>query len=280
MIQPLLAVTEPLNQLMGIRPIASEHAAGVDMMLEFIHWFMLVLFVGWSAFFLYTLYRFRRSKHPKADHLGVTSHTSHYAEIAIVAVEAIVLLVFAFPLWAKRVRDFPNEKDAITVHVIAEQFAWNVHYPGPDGVFGRRSLKLVTPENPLGLDPTDPFAKDDITTLNQLHLPVGKPAVVYVTSKDVIHSFGVRHMRVMQDATPGMNVPVWFTPTVTTEEMKRQLNDKDFQYEITCSQLCGIGHYRMRGFITVDTPEQFSAWMSEQGKANAGAAAQPKNDYE
>ena len=141
------------------------------------------------------------------------------------------------------------------MRVVAEQFAWNVHYPGKDGKFGKASISLIDAENPLGLDRNDPDAKDDIITLNQLNIPVNKPVIVYLTSKDVIHSFTLYEMRVKQDAIPGMDIPVWFVPTRVGE------------YEITCSQLCGLGHYRMRGFVNVKSTADFATWMAEQVKA-------------
>ena len=112
-------------------------------------------------------------------------------------------------------RQLPAEKDAVRVRVVGQQFAWNIHYPGPDGVFGKTDIKLVDAQaNPLGIDKKDPAAADDFTTVNQLHLPVNKPAIVYLSSMDVIHSFGLQEMRVKQDAIPGLVTPVWFEPTV------------------------------------------------------------------
>jgi cytochrome c oxidase subunit 2 len=118
----------------------------------------------------------------------------------------------------------------------------------------------------LGLDRTDPDAKDDITTVNQLHLVVGKPAIVHLSSKDVIHSFNLTEFRVKQDAIPGLSIPLWFIPTITTDDMRKKLGEDDFVYEIACAQLCGLGHYSMRGYVTIDTPEQFQAWMDEEEK--------------
>lgn len=138
------------------------------------------------------------------------------------------------------------------MRVVAEQFAWNVHYPGADGRFGRTDIALLGPANPLGLDRTDPAAKDDIATINQLHLPVNRPVIVYLSSKDMVHSFTLPQMRVKQDATPGIAQPVWFTPTETG------------QWEIVCSQLCGLGHYRMRGFYTIQTQADFDAWLAAE----------------
>ena len=139
----------------------------------------------------------------------------------------------------------------------SEQFAWNIHYPGPDGMFGRTEVTRVAADNPLGLDRRDPAAKDDITTINQLNLPVDRPVLVHLSSKDVIHSFGLFEMRVKQDAVPGLDIPVWFIPN--------KLGD----YEIACSQLCGLGHYRMRGFISVKTDADFKAWLAEEARRSA-----------
>ena len=159
----------------------------------------------------------------------------------------------------------PPESEALVVQVTGEQFAWNVHYAGPDGVFGRTDIKLLDLQsNPLGLDRSDPAAKDDVTTLNQLYLPVNKPIIVRLRSKDVIHSFGVPEFRVKQDAIPGLTIPIWFVPTVTTAEMRTRTGNPEFQYEIACAQLCGLGHARMRGFVTVQTAEEFQKWMEEQ----------------
>jgi cytochrome c oxidase subunit II len=226
---------------------------------------MLILFVGWGAFFAYCLIRFRRSRHPVASYTGVTSHTSSYLEIGVAVVEGVLLFAFSIPLWAARVDDIPDPKQALLVQVTAEQFAWNVHYAGPDGVFGKTDVKLLDLQaNPLGLDRNDPAAKDDVTTLNQLYLPVNRPVIVRLRSKDVIHSFGVPEFRVKQDAIPGLTIPIWFIPNVTTAEMRSRTGKPEFQYEIACAQLCGLGHAGMRGFVTVQTAEEFQTWMDEQ----------------
>lgn len=249
-----------INKYLGILQNASEHGAAVDNMMEIVHWFMLLLFVGWSVFLIYVLCRFRASRNPKASYVGVTSKTSTYLEAGVVVIEAILLLGFAFPLWAKRVNEFPRE-NAIEVGVVAQQFAWNFIYPGPDKKFGRRAANLVTSENPLGLDSDDPDGKDDIFSLNQMHLPLGKPAILHISSKDVIHSFSVRQMRITQDAIPGLSIPSWFTPT------------RAGQYEIACAQLCGNQHYTMRGFLTVETGEQFDNWLKTAAASGSGGGS-------
>jgi cytochrome c oxidase subunit 2 len=227
--------------------------------------------VGWMTFFTLALLRFRKRRNPVPDYKGVTSHRNTYLEVGVVVVEAVLLIGFSIPLWADRVDEFPAEKDATVVRVIAQQFAWNVHYPGPDGKFGKTDVTLVDEaSNPIGLDRSDPVAKDDVTTVNQLHVPVNKPVIVQLSSKDVIHSFGVPEFRVKQDAIPGLRIPLWWTPTVTTEEMRKKAGHaEDWTYEIACAQLCGIGHATMRGFVTVETPEAFQAWFDGQAAAQA-----------
>jgi cytochrome c oxidase subunit 2 len=222
-----------------------------------VHWLMLVLFVGWGFFFVYVLFRFRKSANPTASYVGAKGKISKGIEIAVAVVEVILLVFYAIPAWATRVRDFPPESEAVVVRVTGEQFAWNVHYPGTDGRFGRRDIKLVGADNPLGLDRTDQDAKDDIVTTNQLSIPVDRPVLVHLASKDVIHSFGLFEMRVKQDAVPGMDIPVWFIPNRIGE------------YEIVCSQLCGLGHYRMRGFLSVKSEADFNSWLGEEAKALA-----------
>lgn len=298
----------------------SAHGPQIDNMIAIVHWLMLVLFVGWGIYFVYVLVRFRKSKHPTADPIGVKSHFSSYIEIGVAIIEAVLLIGFSIPLWASITNAFPAEKDAVVVRVVAEQFAWNIHYSGADGKFGKTEIFLVSSDNPLGLDRNDPDAKDDIATINQMNLPVNRPVIIYLTTKDVIHSFSLPLYRVKHDAIPGQRIPLWFTPVKTTKEIQEQLtrevsiadgkmspvlammisvtdyNDKNGSSiikkgdsftdemipqllqagnasvraapatptEIACAQLCGLGHFRMRGFVTVQTPEEYSAWLTEQ----------------
>ena len=257
-----------MTEWLGLPPLASTHGGQVDSLIGWTHIFMFVLAIGWGAFFTYALIRFRRSRNPVANYAGVKSHTSSYLEVGVLVVELVLLFGFSIPLWAARVDRRPSEHDALVVHVTGEQFAWNVRYAGPDGVFGRTDIKLIDVQtNPLGLDRSgDPAAKDDVTTLNQLYLPVNKPVIVKLRSKDVIHSFGVPEFRVKQDAIPGLTIPIWFIPDVTTAEMRTRTGKPEFQYEIACAQLCGLGHYRMRGFVTVLSADEFAKWMEQQVK--------------
>jgi cytochrome c oxidase subunit 2 len=264
------SVENIMTEWLGLPALAADHGGQVDSLIGWIHIFMLVLFVGWGSFFTYALIRFRKARNPVADYAGVKSHRSTYMEIGVAVVEAVLLFGFAIPIWAARVDTVPPSSEALQVQVTGEQFAWNVHYAGPDGKFGRTDIKLLDLQsNPLGLDREDPAAKDDVTTVNQLYLPVNKPVVVRLRSKDVIHSFGVPEFRVKQDAIPGLTIPIWFVPNTTTAEMRAKKGNPEFQYEIACAQLCGLGHARMRGFVTVQTAEEFQKWLDEQIKQSA-----------
>ena len=255
------------HKWLGMQPLAAAHGGEIDGLIGWIHVFMAILFIGWGAFFVYCLFRFRRSQNPVANYTGVTSNASKYSEIGVAIVEAVLLVGFSIPLWAARVDRLPSESEALVVQVTAEQFAWNIHYAGPDGKFGRTDIKLLDLQsNPLGLDRSDPAAVDDVVTLNQLYLPVNRPIIVKLRSKDVIHSFGVPEFRVKQDAIPGLTIPIWFVPNVTTADMRTQLGNAEFQYEIACAQLCGLGHAKMRGFVTVQSAEEFQTWLDEESK--------------
>jgi len=252
-----------MTDWLGLPPLAAANGGQIDSLIAWTHVFMAILFVGWGGFFAFCLVRFRRSRNPVANYTGVRSHASSYLEVAVAVVEAVLLVGFSIPLWAARVDARPP--DALVVEVTGEQFAWNIHYAGPDGRFGRTDVKLLDLQsNPLGLDRDDPAAKDDVTTLNQLYLPVNRPIVVRLRSKDVIHSFGVPEFRVKQDAIPGLTIPIWFVPNITTTEMRSRTGKAEFQYEIACAQLCGLGHARMRGFVTVVTPAEFEKWLTDK----------------
>jgi len=239
-------------------PDYSAHGWQVDQIIVITHWLMAILFVFWGAFFLYTLYRFSAKRNPKASYHGMQSHWSTWGEAGVAVVEVVLLVGFSIPAWYRwSSRPEAGETNPFEVRVIAEQFAWNVHYPGPDGKFGRTDVKLVTSTNPVGLDMTDSAAQDDVVALNQLHLPVNRQALIHVSSKDVIHSFKLPVMRVEQDAIPGADVPIHFKPVRTTNSDT---------WEIACAQLCGLGHYRMRGQLVVNTQQDLDKWLASQPK--------------
>lgn len=232
---------------------ASAHGPHLDYINALVHWVMAVLFVGWSLYFIYVLVRFRAKRNPQASYSGAHTHATTWIEVAVVIAEVILLVGFSIPAWSDWITPPPKSKNPLEIRVVAEQFTWNIHYPGPDGTFGRTDVHQVTAGiNPLGLDLNDPAARDDIFSLNQLHLEVNRPVSIRLMSKDVIHSFGLPPMRVKQDAIPGMEIPVYFTPVKTSAGKK---------WEIACAQLCGLGHFRMRGQLTVETKQEFQAWL-------------------
>ncbi len=258
-----------LNRLLGILPNASEHGPLVDHMLEFCHWFMLALFVGWITYFLIAIFRFHKSRNPKADYYGVRSHASTHIEFSVVLIEAVILLGFALPLWGRRVNDIPQTGDRLEVRCIAYQFGWFFHYPGPDGKFGRQNIRFISGSNELGTDPNDPNGADDFYTKNDLRLINHKPTVVRVTSRDVIHGLALQEMRIQQDAMPGMEIPQWFRPIKTGT------------WQIICAQLCGQNHFQMVATYKVDEQKAFDEFQKEMldlkasNAPTAGAAPTP-----
>jgi cytochrome c oxidase subunit 2 len=240
-------------KLLGLPLLGSKHGADVDSFIWYVHILMVVLFVGWFAYFLYAIWRFRASRNPKADYVGTTTHASSWIEGAVALVEGVLLIGFAIPLWAHSVEEFPPASQSIVMRVIAKQFDWTARYPGADGQFGSNRIDLVASDNPMGLDKSDPAAKDDIiVTGSEMAVPVNTNVIVHITSLDVIHSFKVVPLRVTQDANPGMSIPIHFWPTVTNS------------YQIQCSQLCGNGHARMRGVFKVMTQQDFDKWLASK----------------
>jgi len=243
------------SKILGIPDTYSHHGSAVDHMMDVVHWFMFALFVGWTIFFLFCLWRFRQSKHPKASYEGVRSHFSTHVEIGVIIIEAVLLLGFAFPLWADRTDDWElvQRRDPVRVRVVGWQFGWTYHYPGADGKFGRVDAALISGTNDLGIDYTDPNALDDFTS-PLLKLPVDRPAVLNIGSKDVIHNYSIIPMRIQQDAIPGKEIPMWFTPIKTLETF------------VVCGQLCGEGHGNMVGTLEVIGKKEFEEWETTQTK--------------
>lgn len=207
-------------------PLYSVHGAHIDSLILYLHVFMVLLFIPWAVFFVYCLYRFRQRAGHKADYQLIKAKVTKYAEVAVVIIEAVLLVGLSMPAWAEYKNDPPDKDKRVEIHVVAQQFQWNIHYPGADGVFGRTDAALVDEAaNPIGLDRDgDPNAKDDVVT-QELHLPVGKNIYVRLTSKDVIHSFSVPTLRVKQDVIPGMLIPIWFKvkESATTDELLKEM---------------------------------------------------------
>lgn len=248
------------SELLGLPENYSAHGGSVDHLIMVVHWFMLALFVGWTAFFFVCLYKFWHKRNPKASYEGVRSHLSSHMEVAVIIIEAVLLLGFAFPLWHERVDSWEKiqEMDPVRVRVVGWQFGWTYHYPGLDGKFGRTDAALISGSNDLGIDYTDPNAHDDFVA-PVLKLPAQRPAVLNVGSKDVIHNYAIVPMRVQQDAIPGKEIAMWFTPV------------KPMETYVVCAQLCGEGHANMIGTLEVVPESDFTSWSEAQSQTSLDA---------
>ncbi len=246
---------------LGLPVDASGQGADVDHLLIAVHALMFLLFAGWLAYFLYVLVRYNKSRHPKADYKGVTSHYSTYVEGLVALIEAGLLIGLALPVWSRTVEHFPSEKESTVIRIIGQQFRWNAWYPGTNGVFVKADPKLIAGDNAFGFDKTDANFKNNFVVTTDFVVPVDKPVVAYISSQDVIHSFACRPMRAMQDAIPGMVIPLHFTPKLTGT------------YLINCAQLCGSGHYSMRGTMKVVSAAEYQKWVAGKSSAGAGAGA-------
>jgi cytochrome c oxidase subunit 2 len=234
-------------------PLAgSEHAAAFDAVLTSVHVHIVIQAIAWGAFFVYCLVRFRAGRQPHPSTRPLKPLLPALAIAIVVIGDVVLLATAALPAWLNRSSLPDPSMRPLEIRVVAEQFAWNIHYPGPDGQFGPTSATLISATNPLGIDRRADAARDDIGLLNILTVPVGRPIIVQLTSRDVVHSFTLNEMRVKQDATPGVMVRTWFTPTATGK------------WEIACSQLCGLGHYRMRGAFSVLSAEEWAAWQTRE----------------
>jgi len=256
-------------QKLGLPINLSTDGTAIDSVLSLVHWLMLMLFIGWGVFFIITLFKYRQSKNPKANYSGIKSHISSYLEVVVAVTEMVILIGFALPIWANRVDNVPETaEDIVHARVIAQQFVWNFHYPGEDGVFGQTNVNLVDEmENPIGLDRSSVGGLDDIVTINQLHIPVDTKIRLDLSSKDVIHSFALPELRVKQDAIPGMVIPVHFEATMTSENFLNKMKGTSREgkgLEIACAQLCGLGHYRMRGYLTIHNHEDYKVWLEKE----------------
>ena len=241
------------GRMIGMPENFSAHGSDVDHLIDVVQWFMIALFVGWTAFFLYTIVRYHRSNNPKADYHGVKSHLSSHLEIGVVIVEAVLLLGFALPFWSERVDTFQDavDRDAVRVRAIGYQFGWKYHYAGADGKFGRIDRSTVSYPGDPCIDKDDPNGKDDFV-VDTLKLPVNRPSIVNVTSTDVIHNYAIIPMRIQQDAIPGVDIPMWFTPT------------RELETTVVCGQLCGEGHGSMVGKMEVVKQGSFDKWLEEK----------------
>jgi len=244
-------------------PAASEHGEKIDTMLNItflitgIVFFLTQILLFWFAF------KYQYSEKRKAYYFP---HNNNL-EILWTTVPAIALCIlvgFGLFYWFKITGDAP--KDAMQVEVTGKQFGWIFRYPGKDGVFGKKYYQNISDKdnNSLGLIWDDPASHDDIVVNNEVYLIKDKPVRLIINSRDVIHDVGLPHFRMKMDAVPGTPTTMWFTPKYTTEEMKKMTKNEEFEYELSCDQMCGRGHFTMRAVVKVVTEDEFILWRAKQ----------------
>jgi len=233
-------------------PVASHEGVRLHEVLVAVHWHIALVFAVCALVLIYSLWRFRARAAAPTRRLGMHVALPVVAVLMVVGGEAIILVGSALPAWKARWTPPSAQLDALEVRVVGEQFAWNIHYAGPDQMFGATRQALVSASNPLGIDRGDSASQDDIGLLNALTVPDDRPTVLHLSSRDVIHNFSLVEMRVKQDMTPGRITRTWFTPSRTGT------------WDIVCSQLCGLGHYRMKGVLTVLPAAEWEAWLAAE----------------
>ena len=244
-------------------PSASDHGEKIDTMMFITIAVTGVVFFITQILLFWFSYKYQYSEKRKAYFYP---HNTNW-EILWTTVPAIALCVlvgFGLYYWYNITGDAP--KNAMQVEVTGKQFGWIYRYPGKDNVYGKRYYKNIdeTKSNDLGLIWDDKYSHDEIVTTEALYLIKGQPVKINIFSRDVIHDVGLPHFRMKMDAVPGTPTTMHFTPKYTTEEMRKITGNSKFEYEIACDQMCGNGHYSMKGIVKVVTPSEYILWRARQ----------------
>lgn len=254
---------------------ASDHGVLIDRMLYITLAITFIVFIITQVFLFWFSYKYQESDTRKAYYYP---HNNKLELIwtVIPAITLTVLVGFGIFYWFKITGNAP--KDSMVVEVVGKQFGWEFRYPGKDGVLGKKFYRYVDPakNNPAGQIWDDEANHDDVFVEQEMHLVVNKPVHLVIGAKDVIHDVGLAHFRMKMDAVPGTPTSMWFTPKFTTKQMREKTGNPDFVYEISCDQMCGKGHWSMRGVIVVETQEEFDAWLA--GKKPQYLVANPDKD--
>lgn len=242
---------------------ASDHGVHIDTMLYVTLAITGVVFIATQIALFWFAFKYQESDKRKAFYYP---HNNKLEVIwtVIPAITLTVLVGFGIFYWFKITG--PAPENAMKVEIVGSQFQWEYRYPGADHEFGKKYFKNIDGNNSLGIIWEDGYSHDDIYVPagNALHLVVNKPVQLIIGSKDVIHDVGLAEFRMKMDAVPGTPTTMWFTPTKTTKQKIEETGDPDFVYEISCDQMCGQGHTKMRGTIIVETQAEFDAWMATQ----------------
>jgi cytochrome c oxidase subunit 2 len=244
------------------QPAASDHGEKIDIMLWLtfavtgLVFFITQILLFWFAF------KYQYTEKRKA-YFFAHSNKLEVIWTVVPAIFLTILVGLGLFYWYKITGDAP--KDSQIVEITGKQFNWMMRYPGKDGVLGRKNYRLTDASggNALGVDWEDGSSHDDLES-TEMHLVVGKPVQLVINAQDVIHDVGLVHFRLKMDAVPGIPTTMWFTPKYTTAQMKEITGNKDFVYEISCDQMCGSGHYSMKGIIIVETKEEYDSWLAGQ----------------
>lgn len=250
---------------------ASDHGERIDNMIHITLWITGFVFVITQVLLFWFSFKYQEQENKKALYYP---HNNRL-EVIWTVIPAIVLTVlvgFGLYYWFQVTGEAP--KDAVQIEVFGKQFNWEFRYPGRDGVFGKRYYKNIdeTKGNPLGQIWDDPANRDDVYTTGEMHIPVNRPVKLLINAKDVIHDVGLVHFRMKMDAVPGIPTTMWFTPKYTTRQMREKYGP-DFNYEISCDQMCGSGHFSMRGTVVVESEAEYKVWLA--GKQPQYVAAHP-----
>lgn len=233
--------------------LASEHGAGLDRLNIYLLTSTGAILVIGHFLLAYLIFRFTNQGRVSFHHAN-SKREKFWLFAPMILIGLIAeggVLVMGMPVWSQ-VYGQTDRSEATIVEVTGEQFGWNVRYPGPDGIFGKTDPYLIGPSNKIGIDTTDPTSHDDILLFNKIYLPVDRPAIIRLRSKDVIHDFFLPNFRVKQDLVPGLTIETRFKPLKTGE------------FELACAELCGLGHFQMRGTLVVADLPTFQEWLSSQ----------------
>ena len=240
---------------------ASDHGEKIDLMLYITIGVTGVVFLITQILLFWFAFKYQENDERKAYYFP---HNTKLELIwtTVPAIFLTVLVVFGLKYWFKMTGEAP--KDSVIVEVTGHQFAWEFRYPGTDKILGKKNYKLTKGANSLGVDFNDPASLDDLHVSATMHLPVGKPVKLVINAQDVLHDVGLVHFRLKMDAVPGIPTTMWFTPLYTTEQMKVKTGNPNFTYEISCDQMCGKGHFSMKGMIIVEKEEDYNKWLATQ----------------
>lgn len=239
---------------------ASEQGVWIDNLLKITLFLTGIVFIITQTLLFAFVYKYHYKKGRKAFFFA----DNNKLEVGWTVVPAIVLtflIGFGIQKWFKIFS--PAPKDAIIIEATGKQYAWNIRYAGADHTLGKRDFSLVNPDNELGINWNDAASHDDFMA-DEIVLPVNKPISININALDVIHNFWMPHFRLMMSAVPGVPTHLWFRPTVTTDEMRKETNNPNFDYVVACNKLCGSGHYNMKKKIRVVTQEEYDKWFNEQ----------------